>query len=427
METKVLHFRFTWIEHSTRTMKRCSVVLHWLVVSCWLFFPLGVSSLADTLGVGQEMKDWEHLESSNVQFQLGFFSSPSGSTNRYLGILAQEFYYPNETYEVVWVANAANPLTDSSGVLKITQEGTLMINDSRGISITLNSEKYLGMPSINNMSARLDDSGNFVLRSSGGNILWQSFDHPSNVWLQGMKLGLFDLKSGKPQHRFLTSWSSLEDPDTGDFTLGIDENQNNTKQLVVWKRGVVYWSSGFWNGYNFNLLSEHDLSYDLGNFSLNFSYFSNENESYFTYNSFYQSNIWFRLDSSGVLYLCHYSSCDKAVVNCNPDQGDTVSTGCVMPKPSKCIDGDVFKETRQLMKPYLYLPNSSLGLSDCKEICRTNCSCEAYASLNPSDGSGCIFYQGLYEGPKYTWSNASVLYVRNNTLAGSVLALIIQQ
>ncbi|KAI8022665.1 G-type lectin S-receptor-like serine/threonine-protein kinase B120 [Camellia lanceoleosa] len=420
METKVLHFRFTWIEHSTRTMKRCSVVLHWLAVSCWLFFPLGVSSLADTLGAGQEMKDWEHLESSNVQFQLGFFSSPSGSTNRYLGILAQEFYYPNETYEVVWVANAANPLTDSSGVLKITQEGTLMINDSRGISITLNSEKYLGMPSINNMSARLDDSGNFVLRSSGGNILWQSFDHPSNVWLQDMKLGLFDLKSGKPQHRFLTSWSSLEDPDTGDFTLGVDEHQNNTKQLVVWKRGVVYWSSGFWNGYNFNLLSEHDLSYDLSNFSLNFSYFSNENESYFTYNSFYQSNVWFRLDSSGVLYLCHYSSCDKVVVNCNPDQGDTVSTGCVMPKPSKCIDGDVFEETRQLMKPYLYLPNSSLGLSDCKEICRTNCSCEAYASLNPSDGSGCIFYQGLYQGPKYTWSNASVLYVRNNTLAGSV-------
>ncbi|CAL5397115.1 unnamed protein product [Camellia sinensis] len=144
-----------------------------------------------------------------------------------------------------------------------------------------------------------------------------------------MKLGLFDLKSGNPQHKFLTSWLSPKVADLEAFMLGV--NPNNTKQLMSWKRGIVYWSSEIFNGKNFNCSAYVEF---------NFSYLR-----------------------------------------------------CVKPKLPTCIGGDVFKETRKSMNPYLHLPNSNLGLSDCKEICMRNCSCEAYGS-SYADGSGCIFDAG---------------------------------
>ncbi|XP_028097026.1 G-type lectin S-receptor-like serine/threonine-protein kinase At4g27290 [Camellia sinensis] len=408
------------VELDARMMKQCLVVvflpcLGLLVFSCW-FFHVGVSNSTDTLVVGQEMREWENISSPNGYFQLGFFSSPSGSTNRYLGI--QVTTTPNRNKTVVWLANRDNPVTDSSGVLKITQEGKLMINDSRGIAITLNSEQQRDRHQSSSIStsATLLDSGNFVLRS-GEHIMWQSFDYPSDVWLKGMKLGTFNLKSGgKPQHRFLASWSTLEDPDLGGFTLGVDPN--NTKQLITWKRSrrVVYWRSGMWNGYNFSLLNKDDFALfniDFYN-SFKFSYFSNENESYFTWNDTDPHYlIW--LDSSGALYICDYTFYCNIMVNCDPDQGYLKSGGCVNYSPSNCIGGDGFKETRKSMELDWYLFSSfnlSLDLSDCKEKCRTNCSCQGYASVTPLNGgtSGCAFYQVSV----YTWDIQEVLYIRNN-------------
>lgn len=75
--------------------------------------------------------------------------------------------------------------------------------------------------------------------------MWQSFDYPSDTILPGMKLGLFDLKPGQHQNLFLTSWIILGVPASGAFNVGVDPN---TKQLVIWQRGFLYWHSGNWNG-----------------------------------------------------------------------------------------------------------------------------------------------------------------------------------
>lgn len=62
--------------------------------------------------------------------------------------------------------------------------------------------------------AQLLDSGNLVLKdqnngTSRESYQWQSFDHPSDTLLPGMKLG-WDLNSG--QERYLTSWRTTKDP-----------------------------------------------------------------------------------------------------------------------------------------------------------------------------------------------------------------------
>lgn len=45
-----------------------------------------------------------------------------------------------------------------------------------------------------NTSFTLLDSGNLVYSDEEGNIIWQSFEFPTDTFLPGMKIGLFNVK-----------------------------------------------------------------------------------------------------------------------------------------------------------------------------------------------------------------------------------------
>ncbi|PON62127.1 Serine/threonine protein kinase [Trema orientale] len=367
-----------------------------LVFSLWLF-NVQLSHAADTLTAGEVMRDWQFLESPNKFFRLLFFV-PVYSSHHYLGIQSM---YSFET-KIVWVANRENPLKDTSGYLNITKEGILMINDSNGTSIIINSEKPV---TSSNTSVTLLDSGNLVLRA-GQRVLWQSFDHPSDTILQGMKFGLFDLKRKQPRNLFLTSWLSPGVPASGAFTLGVDPN--NTKELVVWRRGLPYWRSGSWNGQNFSYFPHY-----YGNFK--FSYISNENESYFTYTLTKDNFSWIEMNSTGTIsiFLLGFEFSELGPVLLCDGKSEYISEGCVKQKPSKCSSGDEFPATIGTMEDWTYSNNFSLGLDDCKEICRKNCNCTAYGSAS-SDGSGCRFSYGKrIEDSSGTFSET--FYIRNST------------
>ncbi|KAA8535057.1 hypothetical protein F0562_030060 [Nyssa sinensis] len=369
---------------------------------------VGVSRATDTLRVGDQMRDYENLESSNKRFQLRFFN-PGEFNERYLGI--------HHSNNVVWVANRDKPIRDTSGVLKINQDGNLLLSDQSGTSIILNIEQ-LAMS--NNTSATLLDSGNLVLKS-GGRIVWQSFDYPSDTWLPGMKLGLFDLNTKRPQRRFLTSWVSRMVPSPGAFTLGV--NPNNTKELLVWQRGVLYWRSGNWKGSGSSEFPNLEVNLDMVD-RLNCSHFLNENESYFTC-SMNESDIYrisgLNMDSFGKIYAfswTQHSSASSPLVSC--DTEGYRSEGCATPEPSNCKAGDMFKLTAVDPLLDVYWRNDSLGISDCKEICRRNCSCNAYTSAF-SDGMGCKFYTDTVY---YYQEGAETFYIRNNTIVVNAHSLI---
>ena len=76
---------------------------------------LRICSAIDTIIVNQLIKDGETITSGGGSFELGFFNSGS-SKNRYLGI----WYKKVATGIMVRVANREIPLTESSGVLKVT-------------------------------------------------------------------------------------------------------------------------------------------------------------------------------------------------------------------------------------------------------------------------------------------------------------------
>ena len=114
---------------------------------------------------------------------------------------------------VVWVANKANPINDSSGIITLNNTGNLVLTQNAYLVwYTNNSHKQAQNPVV-----VLLDSGNLVIKIKGQAdpeaYLWQSFDNSSDTLLPGMKLGS-NLRTGL--NRRYTSWKSPDDPSPGD-------------------------------------------------------------------------------------------------------------------------------------------------------------------------------------------------------------------
>ncbi|KAF8388451.1 hypothetical protein HHK36_027123 [Tetracentron sinense] len=92
----------------------------------------------NTITPTRVVRDGETLVSSEERFELEFFS-PGNSKNRYVGI----WYMRITIQTVVWVANSDNPLTNSSGTLRIGDDGNLILMNTSlgGVVWSLNQSK----------------------------------------------------------------------------------------------------------------------------------------------------------------------------------------------------------------------------------------------------------------------------------------------
>ncbi|XWS51980.1 hypothetical protein CRYUN_Cryun11dG0028300 [Craigia yunnanensis] len=138
----------------------------------------GTTAATDNLFHAQVIKASERLTSAGNTFELGFFS-PGTSTNLYVGIWMKNV----PSNDIVWVANRDLPFSGFSTGLTINDDGYPVILDG------MTSYRVSDDPSSQNVSATLWNSGNLVLRNENFDILWQSFDYPTNTFLPGMKLG----------------------------------------------------------------------------------------------------------------------------------------------------------------------------------------------------------------------------------------------
>ncbi|KAL4626178.1 hypothetical protein ACB092_05G077200 [Castanea dentata] len=348
-----------------------------------LFLGPSSQSLQDTLEQGQELKNWSELVSAQGFFRLGFFSLTSGSS--YLGI-----WYNNVARRednLVWLANRDNPGLDNSGSLTIDDHGNLKISYNGSLSIVL----YSGQET-SNASAVLLDTGNFVLSErSSGRQLWQSFDYPTDTLLPGMKVGV----NHKTGHTWsLRSWRDVGDPDTGAFTFGL--HPNHTNQLVILWLENIYWTSGSWEDNYFH------SAIGLRNSYRNFSYTSNENETYFEYsreNYTVGSPPKLKIDYSGIL-----SDNSSTLFNCTFASTD-FNEGCAAKLPECRSLNDRFPLNilfGRSANGYVLKFNEgdNLSLVDCEAKCFNNCSCVAYAFANETARTGCEIWSTVPEdGP----------------------------
>ncbi|MCD7449943.1 hypothetical protein HAX54_002468 [Datura stramonium] len=110
----------------------------------------------------------------------------------------------------VWTANRNSPVVPSSAFLLLTADGRLIVQvGGREISVI--------NPSLAIASASMLDTGNFVLYSSDHNIIWQSFDNPTNTLLPGQHIS-----AGQE----LFSSASEADDSLGIFRLKMQDDGN---------------------------------------------------------------------------------------------------------------------------------------------------------------------------------------------------------
>ncbi|GLT83101.1 hypothetical protein SLE2022_014100 [Rubroshorea leprosula] len=187
---------------------------------------------------------------STGNFELGFFS-PGNSTLRYVGV-----WYYSEFMEskkaVVWVANRDAPISDRNGVLRIGNDGNLVILDGNNTTVWNSNVSVQS----NNTVAFLLNTGNLVLSSNDypfgegcytpfdwKRYDWQSFDYPSDTYLFGMTSAV--RTDDGENYAIITSWKSANDPSPGSFSIRID---SFGEQIVIWNQTRRMWRSGYWNG-----------------------------------------------------------------------------------------------------------------------------------------------------------------------------------
>jgi hypothetical protein len=395
----------------------------------WLLFALLLimsyyracfSIAANTLSPGHSLSysKRETMVSQGGTFELGFFQ-PGTSLKIYLGIWYKRFGQKDNTF---WVANRENPLSDpSSSTLHLSEEGNLLL--FQGSSKIPFWSTNLTFPGSNITEAVLGDDGNFVLRgrSNASSIFWESFNHPTDTWLPGAKLGVDKL----------ISWKNSEDPAPGVFSLGLGPNGSN-RAFLEWNRSQIYKISELLNSIYLNSTSEISILF-------NYIFVSSKNERYLTYSLRNPSTLArIRIDQTGqlrglvwlagvsnwstfwyspknlsdVYALCgafgvvqypnNFSNPCECLKGFKPFSMEDArlndwSGGCVRKSTLQCennthvnVKKDWFMKISNMRLPVYSKAYLALNASSCELACMENCSCTAYAY----NRSGCMIWDG---------------------------------
>ncbi|XP_070037589.1 G-type lectin S-receptor-like serine/threonine-protein kinase At4g27290 isoform X1 [Nicotiana tabacum] len=411
-----------------------------LFVCSQLLFILLTSAALDTITRDKPIRDGDTIVSAGGVYELGFFS-PGNSKNRYVGI----WYKKLLPTTAVWVANRNIPLNDTSGMLTLKPNGTLVLVNSSNASIwSSNSSR-----SLKNPKARILDSGNLVVsdrndRDAEINLVWQSFDYPGNTLLPGMKLGR-NLVTGMDW--YISSWKSTDDPAPGEYVDFLDSH--GYPQLVVLKNSSIVYNVGPWNGIAFS-----GSPNSKPNIYYTFEFVINQQEIYYKYeikNASLPTRVvidadgvvehltWIERSQSWFLYLtAQFGNCDRFALcgpyaSCNinnsppcdclrgfepryPNQWYAAdwSSGCIRRTSLACNQDDFLKLTGIKMPDSRHSwYNQSMDLEGCKKLCLADCNCTAYSNLDVRNGgSGCLLWFGELIDIRELSHNEQDLFVR---------------
>ncbi|XP_031119950.1 G-type lectin S-receptor-like serine/threonine-protein kinase At4g27290 [Ipomoea triloba] len=396
-----------------------------LFVFSLLFSILPISPARDGIALNDTLQEDETIISSGGIFEMGYFS-PNNSLNRYVGI----WYKKIPVKTVVWVANREVPLSAnaSSVVLRIINLSQLaLLSDNNDVIWFANMSLSR---SVQNPVLQLLDSGNLVVRDGGDlnpeNFFWQSFDHPTDTLLPGMKVGFVT-----GHEVYLTAWKSDDNPAPAEYSVHID-NTGYPQGFVMNGMAVTY-RSGPWNGVRWSgvpmmdknpiytyalVINKHEVytSYSLNNNSIiSILVLTNTGfierlvwvggmKNWITFGKFPTDScdMYRACGANGICNIYNFPICgclDKFLPR-NQEAWNIAdySGGCVRRRGLHCNNGtDIF-----VKYPGIKLPDTkyswydeTMTLQECEQVCLKNCSCTAYSRLDiRNGGSGCLLWFG---------------------------------
>ncbi|VAI71446.1 unnamed protein product [Triticum turgidum subsp. durum] len=394
--------------------------MDWSSLSCSacvliiLFLPLGASD--DRLVPGKPLSPGTTIVSDGGDFALGFFSS-SGSmpSNLYLSI----WYNGIPELTMVWVANRETPVTNSTSsasTLSLTSTSNLVLSDGADSHVVWTTD--VASSSSSSPVAVLLNTGNLVIQSPNGSRVWQSFDHPTDTFLPGMKMRIrYRTRAGER----LVSWKDARDPSPGSFSYGCDPA--TSIQMFLWDGSRPVYRSTPWTGYQVKSKGEFLIT-NTSAIIISLAFVTNDKESYtmfsvsdgawhtrfvLTFSGKLQFQSWNSSSSTWVVFgqwprhKCnHYGYCGThgycdetmlPVPTCKCLDGfeptsmeewnnSEFSKGCRRKEALRCGDGFFALPGMKPLDRFVVVGNTSS--KECATACGRNCSCMAYAYTNLS-------------------------------------------
>ncbi|OQU82403.1 G-type lectin S-receptor-like serine/threonine-protein kinase B120 isoform X2 [Sorghum bicolor] len=410
----------------------------------------------DQLTSARPLHPGDLLISKGGVFALGFFS-PSGSGSNTTSLYVAIWFHgiPERNRTVVWVANRDSPATTaSSPTLAISNSSDLVLSDSQGHTLW-RTQKYAIAAAVHDngtaLQAVLLDTGNLVLQLSNGTVVWQSFDHPTDTILPGMRFLMIHRARPAAAAGRLVSWRGPADPSTGDFSFGLDSVSN--LQLMVWHGADPYCRIGVWNG-----VSVSGGMYASSPSSMVYQTIVNTGDEFYLVYTVSDGSPYFRimLDHTGTMKLLSWDTNSSAWTviserptggyglygSCGPNGycdftgaapacqclegfepvavGMNSSTGCrrMEPLQLQCSKGSHFVALTGMRVPDKFVLLRNRSFEQCAAECSTNCSCTAYAYANLSssgamvDQSRCLVWTGDLVDTWKSINYGEKLYIR---------------
>jgi hypothetical protein len=272
------------------------------------------------------------------------------------------------------------------------------------------------------------DSGNLVVKEEGDNnpenSLWQSFEHPGNTLIPGMKIGRNRVTG---MDWSLAAWKSVDDPSRGNIT-GILVPYGYP-ELVELEDSKVKYRSGPWNGLGFSgmpplkpnpiytyefVFNEKEIFYreQLVNSSMHWRIVVAQNGDIQQLLWIEKTQSWFLYETENINNCARYKLCGANGI-CSIDNSPVCdclngfvprvprdwertdwSSGCIRKTALNC-SGDGFRKVSGVKLPETRQSwfNKSMSLEECRNTCLKNCSCTAYANMDiRNGGSGCLLW-----------------------------------
>ncbi|KAK6246383.1 hypothetical protein SCA6_009473 [Theobroma cacao] len=255
--------------------------------------------------------------SASRRFAFGFYPYGNGFS---VGIWYESI--PQKT--VVWTANRDEPPFPADATLLLSTDGRLVVQQKQGQETLIANASFAS-------SASMLDSGNFVLFDSSSDIIWQTFDSPTDTILPGQRL--------LPDHNLVSDVSETNHA-RGKFQLIMQRNGN----LAQYPLDSVEQEAAYWNTGTFNA----------------------------------GDNVTLNLDSNGQLYLIN----STALVVKNITKKGQKDLGCqkiysadACTRKSK-QSFDVYELSSVTWEEDPYATLQELSKDDCREECFRDCNCE---------------------------------------------------
>ncbi|KAM7473995.1 hypothetical protein LguiB_021238 [Lonicera macranthoides] len=296
---------------------------------------------------------------------------------------------------VLWCANRDNPVRENA-TLHFTADSGLELKDVDGTLIWSTHTSALPVTRLN-----ISDGANLMLLDSNDNVIWQSFDYPTDTWLPNQNIS---------SHTGLTSSDSSSNLGTGLFSLTVEEEVPSNSLVAFFNSDPPQKYKSLPVGYLYNYFGDYS---SIEGFSNNALFKVNRTAHRFLYIrlepnghlNLYQLpyynetqriaplNIFEQFSESDCDYptVCgNYGVCwEEGLCSC-PGAGGNYSyftqlqvlkpyLGCRPVTPLSCKDAHLhtFLELNGVTYFNLVFHYSTMDRDSCKKACLDNCTCKA--------------------------------------------------